>query len=321
MVLDHTRPRKTDLDTVLVTFVPRQRFTLPTTDYEYVSNEDYITRYWGGGAHDHRTFLATQPAHRPLDSRPDPERFYTTCNIPDCVTCNLASSQQGTAQATSSTGPSTGNPIPHSGASSTYSATATSNWPLQPQAAPTVQQPQAAPTVQQPQVPPKQIPPTTIPGTGPPITTDPPTINTIHTPQHTNSTPTYSNNSNTPPLPPLHPHPTPHNSRPLPPPPDNSHPLPPPPDNSHPLPERNNKTPTNPPISRYQALYRAGKLEIPSPDPRTHYYPLHAKRPAFVSDLVWSTRGMESDEFQRRMQKMIGETMDIMKQGMYRLKA
>ena len=177
----------------------------------------------------------------------------------------------------------------------------------QPQPAPTVQQPQAAPTVEQPQLPPKQIPPTTIPGTGPPLTTDPPTINTIHTPQHT-TTPTYSNNSNNPPL---HPHPTPHNNR----------PLPPPPDNSHPLPERNNNTPTNPPISRCQALYRTGKLEIPSTDPRTHYYPLHAKRPAFVSDLVWSTRGMESDVFERRMQKMIGETMDIMNQCMYRLKA
>ena len=57
----------------------------------------------------------------------------------------------------------------------------------QPQAAPTVEQPQAAPTVEQPQLPPKQIPPTTIPpttipGNGPPLTTDHPTMNTIHTP-------------------------------------------------------------------------------------------------------------------------------------------
>ena len=178
----------------------------------------------------------------------------------------------------------------------------------QPQPAPTVEQPQAAPTVEQPQLPPKQIPPTTIPpttipGNGPPLTTDHPTMNTIHTPQHT-TTPTYSNNSNNP-------YPT----------PPQQSPPPPPPDNSHPLPERSNNTPTNPPISRCQALYRSGKLEIPSTDPRTHYYPVHGKRPAYVSDLVWSTRGMESDVFERRMQKMIGETMGMMNQCMYRLKA
>ena len=193
-------------------------------------------------------------------------------------------------------------------------------FPNQERATPTVQQAQPAPTVEQPQLPPNQIPPTTIPpttippttippttippttipGNGPPLTTDQPTINTIHTPQHT-TTPTYSNNPN----------PTPHNNR----------PLPPPPDTNPPLPERNNNTPTNPPISRCQALYRSGQLKIPTTDPRTHYYRVHGKRPAYVSDLIWSTREMESDVFERRMQKMFGETMGMMNQCMYRLKA
>ena len=118
---------KDTTDTVLVTFVPRLKFTLPTTSYDYLSDENYITKYWGGAAHNHRTFLATGPDYRPLDSRAEPDTFYTKCKIPDCFTCDPASSQQGTEQAISSTGPSTGNPIPESGASNTYGATGTTS--------------------------------------------------------------------------------------------------------------------------------------------------------------------------------------------------
>ena len=59
---------------------------------------------------------------------------------------------------------------------------------------------------------------------------------------------------------------------------------------------------------------------MPEPDPRT--VPNPAKKPAYTCDLVWPTAAnMGDDNFGNRLQKMIGETMDIMQQGLHRLEA
>ena len=298
---------KDTTDTVLVTFVPRLKFTLPTTSYDYLSDENYITKYWGGEAHNHRTFLATGPAPRPLDSRAEPDTFYTKCKIPNCFTCEPASSQQGTEQAISSTGPSTGNPIPESGASNTYGATGTTST----YSGTATTSSQANPSYNYPSY---NYPSYNYPSYNYPSYNDPwqwasPYYGSPYN-QYYSHPPTYYDAN-------LFQQPQPN-------PPQQSPPLPPPPPRTPATPPPRNvitTLPPTPPISRCQALYRSGQLKIPTTDPRTHYYPVHGKRPAYVSDLVWSTREMESDVFERRMQKMLGETMGMMNQCMYRLKA
>ena len=59
---------------------------------------------------------------------------------------------------------------------------------------------------------------------------------------------------------------------------------------------------------------------MPEPDPRT--VPNPAKKLAYTCDLVWpAAANMGDDHFGNRLQKMIGETIDIMQQGLHRLEA
>ena len=76
----------------------------------------------------------------------------------------------------------------------------------------------------------------------------------------------------------------------------------------------------HPPIHPIQQLYMRNKRPIPQPNPRTN--PKPAKRPAYTCDLVWPAEAnIGSDDFAKRLQKMISETMVIMRQGLHRLAA
>ena len=62
------------------------------------------------------------------------------------------------------------------------------------------------------------------------------------------------------------------------------------------------------------------KRSMPEPDPRT--VPNPAKKLAYTCDLVWPAAANIGDRhFGKRLQKMIGETIDIMQQGLLRLEA
>ena len=79
--------------------------------------------------------------------------------------------------------------------------------------------------------------------------------------------------------------------------------------------------PAPPPIHPEQARYARDKRGFPDPQPHLQSVK-RVKRVAYTSHLIWPTEAnVGSVDFGRRLQKMIGETMSILEQGLHRLTA
>ena len=94
---------------------------------------------------------------------------------------------------------------------------------------------------------------------------------------------------------------------------------PPPPGTEGNAPEVNQQPPLHlPPIHPEQARYIRNKRGFPDPQPHWE----SVKRAAYTSDLIWPTEAnVGSVDFGRRLQKLIGETMAILQQGLHSLTA